>query len=73
MKKFLYWLIGKPWIQYAGNDKYVVRMREDILTVSLDHNLYKWYCQDYIRQHCHVSKEMAFHIREEYLKTKPIL
>lgn len=73
MKKFLYWLIGKPWIQYAGNGKYVVRVRKDILTVSLGTDLYKWYCQDYVRQHCHVSKEMAFHIREEYLKTKQIL
>ena len=73
MKKFLYWLIGKPWIQYAGNDKYVVRMREDILTVSLDHNLYKWYCPDYVCKYCHVSKAMAFHIRDEYLKTKQIL
>ena len=73
MKKFLFWLIGKPWIQYAGNGKYVVRVRKDILTVGLDPNLYKWYCQDYVRQYCHVSKEMAVHIREEYLKTKQIL
>ncbi len=73
MKKFLFWLIGKPWIQYAGNDKYVVRVRDGILTVGLAPDLYKWFCQDYVIQHCHVSKEKAFHIREEYLKIKHIL
>lgn len=73
MKKFLCWLIGKPWIQYVGNGKYVVRVRKDTLTVSLGTDLYTWYCQDYVRQYCYVSKELAFHIREEYLKTKQIL
>lgn len=73
MKKFLFWLIGKPWIQYAGNDKYIVHVRDGILTVGLAPDLYKWFCQDYVRRYCQVSKEMAFHIREEYLKTKHIL
>lgn len=70
MKKFLYWLIGKPWIQYAGNDKYICKVREGILTVALDKDLHGW-CGDFYKNvYCKYDLTTARGIKEEYLKTK---
>ena len=70
LKKLWYWIAGKPWIEYIGNDLYCVKVRDSILTVQLDTSLYKWYGE---YSYWKLPYDTAVKVYNDYLKTNSMI